>query len=370
MKGSLLKPMMAACLLLAAASVFAQTNQRAERLIQQIRATTNPRFDTTRSGDMEYMKQHREAVKQAIRQRGTLITSLYKEDPENLVLMEFLPQRWMELEQLGDTEEEIAATLQAGIKETENLLLPPPGILGPDLWPEESWFQMCRYWRARMTIRLNRGNWPAQMAAAKEYINETPIYTISHSDILLQAAFQAPSPKQAAEAYRMIVEKYTEDPLVPTVKGFLRRIDGAGQPISFALTDPKTKKEVKTEVHKGKILVIDFFRFDPEQNKSRVQMLKDLKAAHPKDLVVISVCVDSAQGAAAKVLEEKVLQWAAKEKIDWLVAVPGERAQNDFLTAWHLSALPEAFVVNKDGNLHKLGYGLDVKKEVTTLLNP
>lgn len=370
MNGSLLKPVMAACLLLASVSVFAQASQRVERLIQQIRSTTNPRFDTNRSGDLDYMKQHREAVKQAIRQRGTLITALYKEDPENLVLMEFLPKRWMELELLGDTEEELAPILQGGIKETENLLLPPPGIMAADLWPEESFFQMCRYWRARLTIRLNRGNWPAQIAVAKEYITETPSHTMTHSDILLQAAFQAPSQKQAAEAYRMIVEKYSEDPLVPTVKGFLRRIEGTGQPISFVLTDPKTKKAVNTEAHRGKILVIDFFRFDPEHYNSRAQLLKDLKAAHPKDLVVISVCVDSAQGAAVKALEEKVLQWAAKEKIDWLVAVPGEKAQSDFLTAWHLSALPEAFVVNKEGNLHKLGYGLDVKKEVTTLLNP
>lgn len=370
MKECYLKPVMTACLLLASASVFAQANQRVERLIQQIRSTTNPRFDTNRSGDMEYMKQHREAVKQAIRQRGTLITALYKEDPENLVLMEFLPKRWMELELLGDTEEELAPILQGGIKETENLLLPPPGIMAADLWPEESWFQICRYWRARLTIRLNRGNWPAQIAVAKEYITETPSHTMTHSDILLQAAFQAPSQKQAAEAYRMIVEKYPEDHIVPTVRGFLKRIEGVGQPASFSLIDAKTKKEVKTESYKGKVLFLDFFRLEPEMLKTRIEILKELKAAHPQDLVIISVCLDMATGNAAKTLEAKVLDWAQQAKVDWIISVPGERAQPDFLTAWHIATLPEAFIINKEGVLVKLGFGLDLSREAKALLKP
>lgn len=370
MKRSLLKPVMAACLLLAAAISSAQSSQRVERLIQQIRTTTNPRFDTNRSGDMEYMKQHREAVKQAIRQRGSLITNLYKEDPENLALMEFLPQRWMELEQLGDTEEELASILQSGIKETENLLLPPPGIASPDLWPEESFFQMCRYWRARLTIRLNQGNWPAQLKAANEYIAETPVHILTHPEILLQAAFQAPSPKQAAQAYRLIVEKYPDDHLVPTVKGFLRRIEGIGQPVSFSMIDTKTKKEVKTDSFKGKTIVLDFFRLEPEKLKARVEMLKELKAAHPQDLVIISICLDMAVGNAAKTLEAKVLDWAQQSKVDWIVSVPGEKAQPDYLTAWHISALPEAFIINKEGVLVKMGFGLDVGREVTALLKP
>lgn len=368
MKRSLLKPFMAACLLLASASSFAQASQRVERLIQQIRATTNPRFDTTRSGDLDYMKQHREAVKQAIRQRGTLIATLYREDPENLVLMEFLPQRWMELELLGDTEEELAPILQSGIRETENLLQPPPGASAPDLWPEESWFQMCRYWRARLVIRLNRGNWPAQLGAAKEYITETPAYTMTHSDILLQAAFQAPSPKQAAEAYRLIVQNHPDDHIVPTVKGFLNRIDGVGQTVSFLLTDVKTKKEIRTDSFKGKIVVLDFFRLEPEKLKSRIETLKELKSSHPQDLAIISICLDMASGNGVKTLEAKVLDWAQKEKVDWIISVAGERAQPDFLTAWHIAALPEAFIINNEGRLVKLGFGLDLGREVKALL--
>lgn len=368
MTGKILKPLMAACLLMGGAFAFAQTTEKAERLVQQIRSIKNPPFDSSKSGDAEYVKQHREATKQMIRQRGTLIIALFREDPESYALAEFLPQRWMELEQLADNEAELTSILQAGIKETEDLLLPPYNIPPATIWPDDSWHQMCRYWRGRMVIRMNQGNWPAQLGVVKDYIQETPSYPATHPDLLLQAAFQAPSQIQAAEAYRMIVEKYPLDPLVPTVKGFLRRIEGVGQPVSLTFIDPKTKKEVKTDSFKGRTVLVDFFRFDPERMKERLQTLKDLKAAHDKDLVIISVCVDSASGTGAKVLEDKVMQWAAAEKITWLVAVPGEKAQPDFLQAWHIAALPEAFYISKEGVLKQLGFGLNLKKEAETLL--
>jgi hypothetical protein len=368
MRGKILKILMAACLATACAFATAQTTEKAERLVEQIRVIKNPPFDPAKSGDAEYVKQHREATKQAIRQRGTLIIALFREDPESYPLTEFLPQRWMELEQLADNEAELAAVLLVGIKETEDLLLPPYNIPPATIWPDDSWHQMCRYWRGRMVIRMNQGNWPAQIAVVKDYIQETPSFPATHTDLLLQAAFQAPSPLQAAEAYKMIVDKYPLDPIIPVVKGFLRRIDGVGQPISFTFLDPKTKKEVKTELFKGKVVVVDFFRLDPEKMNPRIQALRDLKAAHAKDLVIISVCVDSAKGAEAKILQDKVLNWAAEQNIDWLVAVPGEKAQADFRQAWHLTALPEAFFINKEGVLKKLGFGLNLKVEAEALL--
>jgi peroxiredoxin len=368
MKGNPPKLMVTASLFLAAACTFAQTTQSAERLVQQIRAIKNPSINAARSGDAEYLKQHREATRQAIRQRGALIFSLFKEDPENLVLTEFLPQRWMELEILADNEENLAQILRAGIKEIEDFLLPPQNLLTADLWPTEHWHQMCLYWRGRMVIRLNRGNWPAQIGVVMAYIQETPHSLSTHSELLLQAAFQAPSPIQAAEAYRIILKNYPYDPLVPTVRGLLKRIEGVGQPFSFTLTDPKTRKKLSIDDYRGKLVLLDFFRHAPEKMSSRIQRLKSLKAAHQRDLVIISVCVDSALGPDAKALEGRVLKWALSEKIDWLVAVPGETAQSDFLTAWHMTALPESFLVDRQGKLVKLGYGMDVGSEVEALL--
>jgi len=117
-------------------------------------------------------------------------------------------------------------------------------------------------------------------------------------------------------------------------------------------------------------VVLDFFRLEPEKLKSRIEVLKELKAAHPQDLVIISICLDMASGNGVKTLEAKVLDWAQKEKVDWIISVAGERAQPDFLTAWHIAALPEAFIINNEGRLVKLGFGLDLSREVRALLKP
>lgn len=368
MRGIFVKLFATACLLLLAVMAPAQINEKAEELVRQIRATANPTFDPSRSGDPAYLKSHKDLVKAAIRKRGQMIFSLFRMEPEHPALAELFAQRWQELEALGDTEQEIMAVLQAGIKETEDLLLPPQNISGATIWPQDDWHQVCRYWRARMVIRMNMGNWPAQLGVVKDYIQEAPLFPATHSDLLLQAAFVAPSPQQAAEAYRMIVQNYPQDPLLPTVKGFLKRIDGVGQPAFFTITDLTTKKEVKTESLKGSFLIIDFFRLNSPALAERVKTLKELKAAHGKDLTIISICLDQASGTAAKVLEDKVRQWAASEKIDWVVAAPAEKAQVDFIQAWRFTALPEAFYINKAGVLVKLGYGLDLKKEASELL--
>lgn len=355
-------------LLVLAALAPAQINQRSEQIVQQLKAVQNPAFDSSRSGDQAYQKEHREALKQAIRRRGTLVLQLFREDPEHPALFEFLPKRWSDLELLADNEAELMAMYQQGIKETEDLLLPPPNISGATIWPQDDWHQMLRYNRAIMVIKSNLGNWPAMFGVVKDYIQEVPSYPATHPELVLQAAFRAPSPQQAAEAYRLIVEKYPLDPLTPTVKGLLFRIDNVGQPFSLKVTDIKTKKELNTESWKGKVVLIDFYSFNDPKLEERLKLLTSLKAEFgEKGLEILSICVDSVNGPAVKPLEERHLALINDKKITWPVAVAGTQAQQSYILPFGIRAMPDPFIIDRQGRLIKMGFGLDLKKEISAL---
>lgn len=356
------------CLLALAALSPAQISQKAEQIYEQLKAAQNPAYDSARAGDKAYEKEYREALKQAIRKRSGLVLQLFREDPEHPALFEYLPRRWNDLEQLAENETELLALFQQGIKETEDLLLPPPNISGATIWPQDDWHQMLRYHRAMMVIKSNLGNWPAMISVVKDYIQEVPSYPATHPDLLLQAAFRAPSQVQAAEAYRIIVKDYPLDPLTPTVKGLLFRIDGIGQNFSLKVTDIQTKKEVNTESWKGKVVLIDFYSFTAPNLNERIKLLSDLKKEYgSKGLEILSICVDRVNTAAAKPLEERNLAWVSEQKIAWPVAVAGAKAQDGYFTPYGIRATPEAFIIDRQGKLLKLGYGLDLKKELAEL---
>lgn len=369
--GNLMKAAAALSLLVLAAMAPAQINQKAEQILQQLKAAQNPAFDQERASDEAYQKEHRAAVKQAIRKRAGLVIQLFREDPEHPALFEYLPKRWAELEQLADNEEELISLFQQGIKETEDLLIPPPNISDATIWPQDDWHQMLRYNRALMVIKSNRGNWPAMFGVVKDYIQEVPAYPSTHPELILQAAFRAPAPQQAAEGYRLIVENYPRDPLTPTVAGLLMRIDGVGRPFSLKVTDLKTKKEVNTESWKGKVVLIDFYSFTAPGLNERVKLISELKQEFgSKGLEILSICVDRVNGPAIQPLEERNLAWISEEKISWPVAVAGASAQDRYITPFGLRALPDPFLIDREGRLVKLGYGLDLKKEISDLFKP
>ncbi len=356
------------CLLVLAALAPAQITQKAEQIFDQLKAAQNPAFDSSRSEDEAYKKEYRSALKQAIRRRAGLVLQLFKEDPEHPGLFEYLPKRWNDLEQLADSETELLAMYQQGIKETEDLLLPPPNISGATIWPQDDWHQMLRYQRAMMVIKSNLGNWPAMIGVVKDYIQEVPSYPVTHPDLLLQAAFRAPSQIQAAEAYRIIVKDYPLDPLTPTVKGLLMRIDGIGQNFSLKVTDILTKKEVNTEAWKGKVVLIDFYSFTDPHLNDRVKLLTELKKEFgPKGFEILSICVDRVNAAAAKSLEERNLAWISEQKISWPISIAGARAQDDYVIPYAIRASPDPFLIDKEGKLVKLGFGLDLKIEAAAL---
>ncbi|MBP5339929.1 MAG: AhpC/TSA family protein [Prevotella sp.] len=206
---------------------------------------------------------------------------------------------------------------------------------------------------------------PEVKERAKLFIGDHPQSVVS--TFLLRRYFvqgQEPDYKEALDLCNSLLEAQpTNIALIQLHKQLetLQNLKGKGKLPRFSATDTKGQKVGNSQLE-GKVNVILTWASWSFESQNILRQLKKIQKKNPKDLAIVSVCLDASTAEGRSTLE--------RDSIDWPNVCDGKLWESAIVKQLSLTYVPDNIVADKDGNIvaRSLKSG-ELKEKVESMLN-
>lgn len=140
----------------------------------------------------------------------------------------------------------------------------------------------------------------------------------------------------------------------------LQNMKGKGKVPHFSATDTKGRKVGNSQLDSKVNIVLTWASWSFE-SQNILRQLKKIEKKNPKDLTIISVCLDASTAEGRSTLE--------RDSIDWPNICDGKLWQSPIVRQLALTYVPDNIVADKDGNiLARSLKATELKEKVESLL--
>ena len=163
-----------------------------------------------------------------------------------------------------------------------------------------------------------------------------------------------------------LIEMYPDD---KDVRSYTFKFNSFEKPFELSFIDLVSGDSIDIQDYRGKVVIVDFWAMWCRPCLEFAPFLKKLKTDYPNEVEIIGISRDddrlgeTATSEERNKLKEKVVECAAKHKMDWPIALSGKLHQE-----WRITGIPTIFVVDRQGILRSLNALTTLVETVAKLL--
>jgi thiol-disulfide isomerase/thioredoxin len=263
-----------------------------------------------------------------------------------------MQQRWISQINTGQAEQ-VIAEIERRLPQQQ----PAPELTRPDLL----------YVRARAYLKSPRQSTAQDALAVAQFIASS-VTDPRGGELLFRLGAVETDPAQRKKIYQRVIDSYPQTEWAQHSKGAIRRIENIGKPFELDFTDAITNQPVS--IHKdfkGKVVIIQFWAGWCSDCAAEMPRLKSLyEQYHSKGLEFVGVSLDQPEAEGGlRTLKSAV----AKFELPWPQYYQGNYFQSEFSSGWGVSAIPWAFILDKQGNLRSAEALPQLEKLIPQLLD-
>jgi thiol-disulfide isomerase/thioredoxin len=318
-------------------------DRSASEILKEINAIKVPAFDSTKSGDEAYRKDHESKRHAAITKKAALILELYNSEPDHQRVPALMAERWGNMSAVGPEGEELKKEVDRVLAETASQKLRLEAI----------------FTKTRIRLRESESTGSPDIGAIDEFIKLAPGDRRGVA-MLYHAATVMPDGKAKIALENRISKEFPE--FAATIEGTRRRQAALGKPFDLDFADAVTGAKVSTKSLKGKILVVDFWATWCGPCVADLPEMKEIYSRfHGDGVEFIGVSLDqSAKDGGLQALRTFVRE----RQVPWPQYYEGKGWEGEFHNSWGIGEIPTVFVVDPTGRV----YSTEARGKLATIL--
>ena len=310
-------------------------NDEGTKILQQIAGLTPPSPVLATSDKAAYMA-HLAGYN---KQRYALILELFERDPSNPQLPKLMRERWMRFEK--DNQGQPAIYRKNVTSDIDRVLAQNPPF---DIR------QVGETCKAYTEILYPDGK-TNPLKVAERFVTMFPKSNDAPS-ILQNAAHDLPEAEKL-KVYRRIADAYQKYSELWEINGALKRQSAIGKQFHIAFQDAISGKPIDTLEMKGKVVLVEFWATWCLDCIDELPKIRELYAKdHPRGLEIVCVSMDSPEMQGGL---KSLRQYVADHQMPWPQYYQGGDWNGPFTSSWGINDIPIQFIVDREGNLAKVG---------------
>jgi len=334
-------------------------NEQAARLLEEIHNLKPPVFDPDKAGDPDYQDEFQKEFEAAAAREAELIYQLYKADPDNSELDELLPKLWARTA-IGDDEIEGYDPL-ANMKEFLEKYPDRPAAHDARLYLPLGYLYRITDLEDEQSLKYR----DEAFRGIDEFLEKYPDEDVLTKLRLVWMKFRYVKGDDSAhmrEIYKQVTEVAPRTKQARWAAGQLRQIDDLGKPFELEFNDYLTGRHVSVSDMKGKVVVVLFWAsYSAPCQTLMPDMVKLYEEFRDKGVEFVGISED--------IDENRLKQYLQDENITWPQYFDKKKSK-DYAESWGLLAVPEIFLVDREGRLVNTKARGKLRELIPALLEP
>jgi thiol-disulfide isomerase/thioredoxin len=315
----------------------------AGEILKEIDRVRLPVFDSTKSGDETYVKEHESKRRAAIEKKAALILELYRAEPDHQRIPALMAERWGNMSAVGPEGDELKQEVDRVLGEAASQKLRVEAI----------------FTKTRVRLRESESTGSPDIAAIDEFIKLAPGDRRGVA-MLNRAATMMADRKAKIALENRISKEFPE--FAATIEGTRRRQASLGKPFDLDFADAVTGLKVSTKNLKGKILVVDFWATWCGPCVADLPEMKEIYSRfHGNGVEFIGVSLDQSVKDGGL---EALKTFVKERQIPWPQYYEGKGWDGEFHRLWGIGEIPTVFVIDPTGRV----YSTEARGKLATIL--